>query len=560
MARKTGKKAPRIDTAFRAVPVAVSGSTRSGSSTSVESRLIDRAIGEARNARIRSDIALAQVNSINYRLSKMSIRQVASSVWSANIDSVRAACRSVAINSTIGYRCQEFLVDRIANCLLSHLVVANTKSKSRNRKIEEGWRVWCRSVTPDGMSMRDLVAAVVRELYQAGEAFIYVYEDNDGLKLQLIEAERIQSIDQPQGRNTYLENGIEYDLNMRPLRYHIQTTEPAMMGTPCAASRVEDASNIIHIANKIRGSDVRGWPMVMQAAQTFFNIDDANANELHIIRQTAYWGINVNTKDSAASVAAGITGGLTYQEAADSTGVTRETFDLTPGGVNIGDYDVKVVTADRPGTNYSPLVKNMLRLGCASVTVPYSAATGDTSETNFSTERAASYYYSPSWSSYQDRLETSLVLDVLGRWMLSSGMIDEKYDCRCRRAERPWFDPRAETDAMRGRRELGLDSFADQLAATGKDPEEHIEYLAAERKMLIDKGLESLIIGGVGRSTTSAAEADSDTSAKVVSSSDNSDSGDDGEDNESTESDVDTEDGANEKEADGNSSTDGKDE
>lgn len=434
------------------------------------------------NLRGRVAYLVGQNNHLKSKLHANNTANNAAEIWSAEGKRLRQICRQLVRNNPVARRAQDFVVDRVVG-EVPPMPQPRTGSKQLDKQIETEWSRWCRRLDARGhLNYRELVTQWVREWVAVGETFCHVGFADDGSLVcrnfepdELLDTARSFNL-APQGN--YYADGIQYDKMGRPVKYVLEKSVAGAAATALLEYEELPADNVIHIYDQRRPTEYRGLPTLATAAYVIWMVQEADESELASIVQSSQFGLFIKTEDNPQEIIDSL-GGDTEDLDGDGTAETK--IDWYPGAVNIGNFDVQTVDSNRPGGQYEPFVTSLLMKAGTCMGVPYSALTGDNSNSNYSTERATAMYNKSLWRA-QQRMVVNQGCERLYRlwlrWASLRGLVNlrgRSIDDVLEATQWPlrgfeWIDPRAEGEAMRTKLELGLLSWGDAVAEYGKDP------------------------------------------------------------------------------------------
>ena len=399
----------------------------------------------------------------------------------------RQLCRE---NPYASNACEAFTAAAVGTGIKPSLLTADAAKKAA---IEKAWLRWTDEADADGLTdLYGLQALAARAMFEAGECFIRFRPRRiaDGLsvplQLQLLESEMLPfSKNEATGDGALIREGIEFDKIGRRIAYHFYTTHPGEMYPmifDAQTTRVP-ASEVLHLYKPLRPGQIRGQPHITPAMVRLYIFDLYDDAELDRKR-----------------VAAMFAGFVTKKAAENETPIPTVPNDglgdvppdaalapLEPGTMQVlmEGEDIKFSNPSEVGGSYEAFMWRALLGICAGMGVPYSAVTGDTSKSNYSSSRREDVEFRRRIDQVQHLvLVFQMCRPVLRRWM-DTAVLAGSIPVSLREYTRepaafcdakwipprwawvdPWKDRKAEQIAV----EQGWKSRSDVIEAEGEDP------------------------------------------------------------------------------------------
>jgi lambda family phage portal protein len=400
---------------------------------------------------------------------------------------IRKVCRDIAQNSDIAARCINFKIDTIVGT--EPLPKVRGVSKTAKKQIESEWKKYAKRT-----KFADRCRLIYQERFTAGESFILYSLTDIGPVFREIEPEQVDiyiNNSFTTNQENLIIDGIEYNRDtLEPQAYHIRTAYPGSLGYQAwLGSSVNrySAERVFHSFQRTRPSQFRGISSLATASTVLSLILDIDRAELSSKRKESYLGFHVKTGDNDPDAVAEALGFASTES--DPNG--KSVLDLSNGGVSFGDFDINTISPERPGAPYQSFEKTLAQRAAMLLGVPYSAATGDTSGSSYSTERAVAMHVKRGWIAEQRCMELYYRWEFSKwlEWAILSGMFARVGMANYEQIidglgwthnAFEWIDPRAETDAIKGQIETGIQTVSNVVAGMGRDPEAHNEELDAE--------------------------------------------------------------------------------
>lgn len=285
-----------------------------------------------------------------------------------------------------------------ANCIGNGIVPRPlTDDDDLRRELMEAWDDWVEQADADGTcDFYGLQALICNSYREAGDCFVRLRSRDPrdmartglcmSLQLQVLEAELVDPTYEEvtfAGANR-IQAGIEFDGIGRRVAYHMWREHPGDMVTRRNFERVAvPAQNVLHVYEVQRPGQIRGVPAAASALATIYELgkyDDAELMRKQIAAMFA--GFVIKPDRNSNPLDAGITG----TDAADRPLVTLQPGmmqELEPG------QDIRFSNPADVGNSYESFQHTQLRQIAAAYGITYEQLTGDWSEVNYSSARAA---------------------------------------------------------------------------------------------------------------------------------------------------------------------------
>jgi lambda family phage portal protein len=402
-------------------------------------------------------------------------------------------------------------------CRLDRTALDLTEEPAREfeKAAESAFDRWCRFA--DGQNRIDfyeMQSLVQRQILDNGEVLVLplMIPDEPGrplrLALEVIEADRLET---PVDRRSdpTIRDGVELGARGQPVAYWIRTRHPGdillgqatgLITTPADYRRypaVNNAGrrNVFHLYWQKRPGQTRGEPFFAPVLSHFKDLADYLEAEIVAKRVQACFAAFVTKTDPYGSAVA----------SADSTNTKAQRVqEFEPGMIEYLSPG-ESITFGQPtpiGDTFEPFVHLVLRAIGASLGLPLELVLKDFSKTNYSSARAAllearrffrgyqqwlaTRFCQPVWEMVQ---EEAWLQELLPPVNLFSPQRDEWMKTRWIAPGWGWVDPVKEVESSVLAIQSGLSTLADECAGQGRDGEEVMNQLAAERKEYADLGL-----------------------------------------------------------------------
>ncbi|WP_366655340.1 phage portal protein [Fodinicurvata sp. EGI_FJ10296] len=291
----------------------------------------------------------------------------------------------------------------LASTALDRLVdnVVGTGIKPQLRgSIQDLWLRWTDAADAAGqLDFYGLQAQAYRAIAEAGEVFVLLHPDPGApvpLTLQLVEAEHCPlHLNRLEGGDRIIRQGIEFDprIPTRRTAYWLYPRHPGdgdMTTAPAEPQRIP-ADRVLHLYWPTRPGQLRGEPALSRVLDLISDVADYNRAELTrkktaallvgFVRRNMPDGMSVeDLKESWGDVAM-----------EDDAGDDRAHIDMEPGTMQLLAPGEEVSFADTTdvGSNYDPFMRHLLRSISGGAGVLYEQLSGDFSQINDRTWRAA---------------------------------------------------------------------------------------------------------------------------------------------------------------------------
>lgn len=364
--------------------------------------------------------------------------------------------------------------------------------KGTNEAISECWTEWAEAgnCTADGRaSLIDFQRMVVEGECVDGEILIHVLEGFDnpwGFALELLDPDQLDiyyNIAPTAGTNG-IRMGVEQDKYGRPTFYHLWTQHPT---DPQFKERVKvPADEIIHLFIQRRVRQSRGVPWFGPVIFDLKMLGGYRESELVAARASAgKMGFIEPNQDAMVPTK-------------PKEGRTTETWQGEPGtierlmpGESFKEWDPK-----HPTTAFEHFDKAILRSIATALRVSYISASGDLTQTSFSSGRVGLLGERAVFQAMQKRLIARVLQPIYRRWLkmaLLSGALDlpttqskTLWDVVWHPRAFPWIDPVKDINEKERLLGMGATSLTRICAEQGVD----FEQIMRERRHELDLGEE----------------------------------------------------------------------
>lgn len=384
----------------------------------------------------------------------------------------------------------------------------NKPDKAANEAIEKAWKRWKKKENCDAAGMLNFAAIeqmIVSSIFESGEILIRKIRKPMGkmkipLALDLLEADLLDETynesNLPGGN--YVKMGVEKNQWHRPVAYHFFSSHPGddAVGFQRSSRRVRvPADEVFHLFDPTRIKQSRGIPWLASTAIRLHHMHGYEDAEVISARATAsLMGFVQSTEGQLQS-------DLPEEEGAGAE--TERVTEFAPGVFKYLAPGETVVVPDlkRPGGQFDPFMRAMLRAVAAGLGQAYESVSGDYSQTNYSSSRLSLNNERDCWRVIQAWLMDNFHQPLFEEWLdlaVLSGEVaikdyytnEENYNYpRWTARGWSWVDPAREVSAGIASIRAGLSTQTEIVAQGGGDFEELIVQRKRELDLAKEHGL-----------------------------------------------------------------------
>lgn len=365
-----------------------------------------------------------------------------------------------------------------------------------NEAIESAWATWCKADschTGGTLSFTDIERLVIGDQVQSGEVLVRLVKRPFGrsrvpLALEIIESDLLDDgYNGKASSGNEIRMGIERDEWGRPVAYYLKELHPGdtqfgATGQETGRYRRIPAEEILHIFKADRIGQSRGVPWISATISRLHQLQGYEEAEVVAARASAALMGFIESPE----------GELQGDDVMDGDRVT----DFEPGVFKYlaPGEKVNIPTMNRPGGQFDPFMRAMLRGAAAGIGVSYESLSRDYSQSNYSSSRLALLDDRDNWRAIQKWIIENFHQKVFEAWLemaVLGGVLDlagyetapEVYQ-KVRWMPRgwSWVDPAREVAALKDAVRSGFMTQADVLASSGTD----LEELMAQRRRELD--------------------------------------------------------------------------
>lgn len=401
----------------------------------------------------------------------------------------------------------------------------DTTDKAIKQSARDAWNAFVDDCDPEGLTdFYGLQARLFGEVFEGGAAFLRWYRrpPSFGLKVPLqcevlehdfLDTRKTEILDG--GRGNVVIHGVEYDGFGRRVAYWLFPVHPgeqSLIRRGGFISKRVPASECDHVYRVDRAGQVTGVPWL---APTMLRLRDAaDYEEAELVRKKieACFTVFVRRESSLSGVAQAV------DQTKDST--NRRIEKIAPGLIAYveGQGDIEIAAPSiSPG--YADHMNRQLYGFAAGVGLTFSQVSGDLSRVNYSSMREGKIDFWPVLDQVQWFTLIPQACRPAWRRVISAaaarGRVPAETKSKWTPPRRPWVNPNDDLKAESGELALGLDSWAEKVAARGFDPEELLAEIEQWVPRLKAVGLSlGATPGNAAGKATSAPEADGSEGAE----------------------------------------------
>jgi len=389
-------------------------------------------------------------------------------------DRMRARARWLSANNPI--------MDNIDNAIINNVIGTGISLQSITGKdkfdkdVEEKFALWAETPSMCDVTGRftfyDMQRMILKSRMVDGEIYIYKKVTKDGLKLQLIEADAIDS-----GRQ---DGGIELDATGVVKTYHFKDIK----GVSFSIS----AEFIINYFVSDRPSQVRGISEYKQAIVDLKNFSAFQSASIQGARARANIAYAVKTNGSSNLYGGDIKNNI---QSINGTSVLY---------LNSGE-EVSKLDPDSVATDYVQFSENTIRLIATARKISYELAFRDYSKVNFASSRASLLQDFKRFDQEQLHLIHYILNDVYKTWLTIASLTGEVKASGIKKAPTKWIkpkwilpkrdlvDPLKEITAIEKKIKMGITCESDVANQNGEDYEQILIKKAKEIELKTKYGV-----------------------------------------------------------------------
>lgn len=358
----------------------------------------------------------------------------------------------------------------------------HSDSYALNERIENDFNKWAAEVR---LSQKLHLMRIAR--CQDGETFAILgnnpkLDSKVKLKIDVIEADQIQSDDFVGSDDTTTVDGIKYDAYGNPVSYRMMKHHPGDNSRSSLEYIDIPAGSMIHTFVEYRPGLHRGVPELTAALHLFAQLRRYNLATLSAAEAAADFAAILYTDAPPDGETDAI-------EPLDAIPLERNMMLSLPAGWKMGQLDPK-----HPTANHNDFVKSVLSEIARCTCATYGTVAGDFSGFNYASGRLDNQVYQKSILVDRSKWESEVLRPILKTWLREWSLVnavaipdDFSYE---------WFwdgfmhvDPVKEANAQSIRLQNMTTTLADEYARSGQDYIKKLKQRAKELSLMKELGL-----------------------------------------------------------------------
>ena len=369
-------------------------------------------------------------------------------------DTLRARARWLSANNPI--------MSNIDATIINNVIGRGIEIQLVDEKLQQRWDEWCIVCDLTGRRIfGDMQRLKLQTRMVDGEIFIYKKPTKDGLKIQLIEADQI---------DTYAgDSGLEIDANGKVTAYHIK----AVNGTVKV-----DAKYMINYHKSNRVSQYRGVSEYSRSIIDIKNFQGFTTANIQSLRARANIAYIVHGNDIDPSA---------FGATKDENDQIQEINNSLVHYLNQGE---KISALDSSATpiNYAEFVNSTVRMIATGRNISYELAFRDFSQVNFSSARASIIQDNMRFDAEQKHFITYVLEDIFKTWyeyeVLGGRESTETPQHTWITPVRQWVRPKEDLDVILTMIDKNLMTYTDAAKARGMNFEDLLIQRQKEEELI----------------------------------------------------------------------------
>ncbi|MBM3553677.1 MAG: phage portal protein [Alphaproteobacteria bacterium] len=367
-------------------------------------------------------------------------------------------------------------------------------NKTLRKKANEAWKRFVDTCDMDGQQdYYGLLSMTAGAMFIDGEA-LHHWVDAGNRKWAKIRVLEVDHLDETRtgllnGGTDFTADGIKFDINGQRRGYWIYETHPGennLLTRKPSLSRLVAADDIDHFFHVGRPGQIRGISWLAPSIISLRGLDDVT--EAIIWRKRIEACLSLIIRSPEAQGAAPVIGA----QSTDDKGRREEA--MAPGKmVRLGPgEDVTPFTPSTSGDTIE-FMRMQLYAFCATAGLAYHEVTGDASQANYSSMRAAkiagyALMDMVQWLTLAPRIKSAWRRVMAAEWA-ASGVDLRAVSCELAMPVRPWVDPLKDIMAKVLEIRAGLQAHPDALAERGINSEDFVPEVENWLKLVDASGL-----------------------------------------------------------------------
>lgn len=375
--------------------------------------------------------------------------------------------------------------------LQSNALPGEDGNRNVRSNIEDAFKRWSDQADISGkLTFHELCQLAKRQECECGEFFLIKRQSPDTKRfipfcLQAIEADRLTALGTPAVRTNEIDQGVEFNPDTGEVLAYWFETDKRPMRVP--------AADVVHGYVMQRPGQLRGISPFAPGVLAAFDLGQYLNAEIEGAKMAAKYLAFIESPDlSGFQDLRGVAPGVAPRNEYLENAVLEY---LRPG------EKINLASHNRPGNNFDPFVRLVLRMLSVTTGVPYELLSGDYSGINYSTMRVCRNDLTQILKVHHGRMTghlcTPIFREVLRQSVLSGRLSLPGYWADpTRYSQAKWvstgmesIDPLKETKAHVDQLESLLRSPQEIAAARGRDYEELLDEIKEAASMIAERGL-----------------------------------------------------------------------
>lgn len=367
------------------------------------------------------------------------------------------------------------------------------------------WEMWAPVAGVTGESLYQCQRIAANHVFDDGQVLIrrVWLKEFPYMTIEVLECDHLATIKDTYGRSadgTRIVNGIHLDGYNKPIGYWLTPGHPSEeITTP----EYVPASDIIHLFDRQRASEVTGISGYASVVQNFYRINEYSYSTMDTARMVNHYGVWVESPyvDEYGSYITNPDGG----QSVDADTASSRYKHVSPAAIHYGLPGEKphVLNPNNPGSQYDPFMTRELQSASVGAGISYEAISHDGSRTNFAGSRQLQLLERAYTRMFQAIFEEKLHTQIY-KWFIEAEMSfgkprlimpnfeNEKARYLRVKFNKPvqeWVDPLKDMKARELAIKLNISTETDEAEDIGRDIEEVLATKAYEKEIKERLGL-----------------------------------------------------------------------
>lgn len=385
---------------------------------------------------------------------------------------------------------------------------ADVKESKAKQTAQDAFSAFSDNCDPEGLTdYYGKQAQLIGEAFEGGASFMrwYPRPSEMGLKVPLqcevlehdfLDTNKTEILDA--GRGNVVIHGVEYDQYGRRVAYWLFPTHPGEMSAirrnSFRSERVS-ADFCDHVFRVDRPGQVTGVPWLAPSMLRYRDVQDAEEADLVRRKIAACFTVFVRRNGISST-------GIAQSADQSKDTQNRRLEKISPGMIAYVEGEGDITPATPPSAPDDGNMERQQYAFAAGIGLPFATLTGNLQRVNFSSMREGKIDF---WSGL-DQLQWHMCVPQICRpaWRrvmrAAAGRgLQVSADTPAKHAmpKRPWVNPADDLKAAAGELALGLESWAEMVAARGYDPEALLAEIKEWLPKLKDAGLSPGAVPGL---------------------------------------------------------------